>query len=129
MLFVFLLQQLKEDSLILQFCKQRDKVGFVCVAGVLSKYKSWIKDLAPLENKHLLLVSTTTLNMGFSIKIGFPLKQKGQSPDLHHVLPCKSLSLFQQLTYQVAIPWHSSCENGSLDALTVACGISQTYLQ
>lgn len=83
------------------FCNSvnRDKVGFVYVAGVISKYKSRIKDLAPLEEKHLLFISTSTLKMGFSNKIGFPLKGKGQSPDLHHVLPCKSLSLFQQLTY------------------------------
>lgn len=92
----------------------------LCVAGVISKYKSRIKYLAPLEDNQPLLVSTSTLKMGSSIKIGLPLKQKGQTPDLHHILPCKPLSLFQQLTYQVAIPWHSSCENGSLDAITVA---------
>lgn len=63
------------------FCNSvnRDKVRFVYVAGVISKYKSRIKDLAPLEEKHLLLVSTTTLKMGLSIKIGlnFPFKREG----------------------------------------------------
>lgn len=35
----------------------------MCVAAVISKYKSRIKDLAPLEDKHLLLVSATTLKI------------------------------------------------------------------
>lgn len=52
------------NGFILQFCKQSDNVGFVCVAAVTSKYKSRIKDLAPLEDKCLLLVSGTTLKIG-----------------------------------------------------------------
>lgn len=62
----------------------------LCVADVISKYKSRIKDLAPLEDKNLLLFSASTLKISFSIKIGFPSKQKSQNPDFHHVLPCIS---------------------------------------
>jgi len=52
------------NSFILQLCKQRDNVGFVCVAAVISKYKLRIKDLAPLEDKHLLLVSASIPKTG-----------------------------------------------------------------
>lgn len=48
------------NGFILQFCKQRDNVGFVCAAAVIYKHKSRIKDLVPLEDKHLLLVSAST---------------------------------------------------------------------
>lgn len=88
------------------------------VAAVIFKYKARIKDLSPLEDKHLLLASASTL------KIGVPdLKRRVESLS---VLPCKPPSLSQHLSYQVVIPWHSSCQSGFLHALTAAHYVSQT---